>query len=74
MVLYRPQHPVDYLVVGLGNPGSAYEGTRHNVGFAVLETLVRRHGFARFKRGFDGRCSEGRSAVDPFFCSSPPRS
>ena len=47
------------LFVGLGDPGSRYARNRHNVGFLAVDEIARRHGFAPWRRRFQGETSEG---------------
>ena len=46
------------LIVGLGNPGSKYRETRHNIGFDVIAELARRHLNDRPKAKFDAEVAE----------------
>jgi peptidyl-tRNA hydrolase, PTH1 family len=47
------------LFVGLGNPGAKYAHNRHNIGFIVVDEIARRHGFAPWRRRFQGETAEG---------------
>ncbi|MBV9735479.1 MAG: aminoacyl-tRNA hydrolase [Acidisphaera sp.] len=47
------------LWAGLGNPEPGQARQRHNIGFMALDTIVRRHGFASWRRRFKGVCAEG---------------
>jgi peptidyl-tRNA hydrolase, PTH1 family len=54
--------PVDWLIVGLGNPGAEYRGTRHNVGFEIAMNLRGRWDLPQPKAAYQGLLSEGRIA------------
>jgi PTH1 family peptidyl-tRNA hydrolase len=47
------------LFVGLGNPGAKYAHNRHNIGFMAVDEIARRHGFAPWRRRFQGMTSDG---------------
>ncbi len=53
--------PVDWLLVGLGNPGAEYAGTRHNIGFEIAGVLASRWGLPKPKSKYRGLLTQGRT-------------
>lgn len=52
----EPTGAVEYLIVGLGNPGSKYDGTRHNAGFMALDYIAEKAGTRVDRIKFKGLC------------------
>jgi PTH1 family peptidyl-tRNA hydrolase len=61
------------LVVGLGNPGSEYVDTRHNIGFKVIDSLAETLAVKLKRRKFGARFGTGELAGQPFILLKPWR-
>ncbi len=48
-----------YLIAGLGNPGRNYVGTRHNIGFEVIDVIASKHDIKLDKSKFRASCGLG---------------
>ena len=53
-----PAAPIDFVVVGLGNPGDKYRYTRHNTGFLALSYMAQKLNFEISKARFNALCGE----------------
>ena len=54
----RPPAPIDFIIAGLGNPGTQYEDTRHNCGFMAVEILAEQHRVSLKKLRFKSLTAE----------------
>ncbi len=59
MLFSKRSGAIDYIVVGLGNPGMAYEGTRHNAGYEALAVLAKDAGIDLAKKQFKALIGTG---------------
>lgn len=57
-----PAGPVDFLIVGLGNPGKEYDNTRHNAGFMAVDRIAGELGVKIDRLKFKSLCGDGMLA------------
>lgn len=60
-----------YIIVGLGNPGSKYENTRHNMGFKAIDAMASEFGIDVNRAKFKGLIGEGRIGSEKVFLLKP---
>ena len=59
MLFQKKKTAIDWLIVGLGNPGMTYEHTRHNAGIDALTVLAKDHGITLSKKQFKAMVGTG---------------
>ena len=59
------------LVLGIGNIGNQYAGTRHNIGFDVVDALAQRHGVTQWSRKHHAQIATWRSDQGPVLLVKP---
>ncbi|MEG2020836.1 MAG: aminoacyl-tRNA hydrolase [Oscillospiraceae bacterium] len=58
-MLFNTKSNIDYIIVGLGNPGKKYEGTRHNIGFCAIDYCAEKWNVKINKVKFDALYGTG---------------
>jgi len=62
---------MDYLIIGLGNPGKRYESTRHNIGFMALDRLAAQFEIALKQKSFNALWGKGTIAGSNVLLAQP---